>query len=139
MGLTIDDAFLSVYREAWPRLKRAGLPVTLFVATESGDPADAIIFINPEIEPFGPIVEMEEGCLSLPGTRALIHRPESVRITYTGLDGVQRGKEYGELMARIIQHEFDHLDGVLFFERMSETDRLRIKPELETLEKQYRP
>jgi peptide deformylase len=42
-------------------------------------------------------------------------------------------------MARIIQHEFDHLDGILFFERMSETDRLRIRPDLAALEEQYVP
>ena len=82
---------------------------------------------------------MEEGCLSLPGIRADIRRPESVRVTYTDLDGRERTEEFHELMARIIQHEYDHLDGILFFERMSETDRLRIRPDLAALEDQYVP
>jgi peptide deformylase len=118
---------------------QVGEGLRLFVASETGNADDAIAFLDPRIEPFGPIVEMEEGCLSLPGIRADIRRPESVRVTFTDLDGREQTEEFHELMARIIQHEFDHLDGILFFERMSETDRLRIRPDLAALEEQYVP
>jgi peptide deformylase len=118
---------------------QVGEGLRLFVASETGSAEDAVAFLDPRIEPFGPFVEMEEGCLSLPGIRADIRRPESVRVTYTDLEGVERTEEFHELMARIIQHEYDHLDGILFFERMSETDRLRIRPDLAALEDQYVP
>jgi peptide deformylase len=82
---------------------------------------------------------MEEGCLSVPGVRRLVQRPESVRLAWTDLDGTTREGEFHGLLARIVQHECDHLDGVLFFERMSEADRLSIKDDLAALEEQYRP
>jgi peptide deformylase len=118
---------------------QVGEGLRLFVASETGSADDAVVFLDPRIEPFGRIVEMEEGCLSLPGIRADIRRPESVRVAFTDLDGHERTAEFHELMARIIQHEYDHLDGILFFERMSETDRLRIRPDLAALEEQYVP
>ncbi|MDH3590277.1 MAG: peptide deformylase [Planctomycetota bacterium] len=117
---------------------QVGESVRLFIASESGAPEEAIVCINPRIEPFGPIVEFEEGCLSIPGIHAMVERPERVRISYTDLAGKRVEAEYGELMARIIQHECDHLDGVLFIERMSEAERLRIRADLKTLEEQYR-
>lgn len=118
---------------------QVGEGLRLFVASDTGDPADALICVNPRVEPFGPVVEMEEGCLSVPGFRAMIRRPEAVRVRFRGLDGVEREEECHELLARIIQHEADHLDGVLFFERMTDSDRLQCRPHLKALEEQFRP
>ncbi len=117
---------------------QVGHLLRLFVASDTGRIEDALICINPTIEPFGKIVGFEEGCLSIPDVHADVERPESVRIRYVGLDGIPVEAEYGELMARIIQHEFDHLDGVLFFDRMSEAERMRIQTDLKTLASQYR-
>ena len=118
---------------------QVGRSIRLFVASQTGEPADGMVFLNPRIEPFGPIVELEEGCLSLPGIRADIRRTESVRLAFTDLEGEARTAEFGGLLARIVQHECDHLDGVLFFERMQETDRLRCRPDLLALEEQFQP
>jgi len=118
---------------------QVGQRLRLFVATNSGDSDNALICVNPRVEPFGRVIEMEEGCLSVPGFRAMIRRPEAVRVRFRDLDGVERDEEYHELLARIIQHESDHLDGVLFFERMTESDRLQCRPHLKALEEQYRP
>ncbi len=118
---------------------QVALGLRLFVASETGAVVDGIAFINPEIEPFGPIVEMEEGCLSLPGMRADIRRPEKVRVKWTDLDGNRREDEFDGLLARIIQHEYDHLEGILFFERMQPTDRLRVRDELRAFEEQFVP
>ena len=82
---------------------------------------------------------MEEGCLSVPGVRRDIRRSEGVRLRWTDLDGEPQEGEFHGLIARIIQHECDHLDGILFFERMSEADRLSIKDDLAALEEQYQP
>jgi len=118
---------------------QVALGLRLFVASETGAAVDGLVFLNPEIEPFGPVVEMEEGCLSLPGMRADILRPEKVRTKWTDLDGHRREQEFDGLLARIIQHEFDHLEGVLFFDRMQPTDRLRVRDELRAFEEQFVP
>jgi peptide deformylase len=118
---------------------QVGESLRLFVASETGEPEDAIVCLNPRVEPFGAMVEIEEGCLSVPGVRRLIRRAESVRMRWTDLDGQAHDGEFHELLARIIQHECDHLDGILFFERMSEADRLSVRDDLAALEEQYRP
>jgi peptide deformylase len=118
---------------------QVGESIRVFVASETGETKDAMVCLNPHLESFGPIAEMEEGCLSVPGIRRQIRRPESVRLKWTGLDGKPQEGEFKGLLARIIQHECDHLDGVLFFERMSEADRLSIKDDLLALEEQYQP
>ena len=118
---------------------QVGHGLRLFIASDTGEADDVLVCLNPRIEPFGPVVEMEEGCLSVPGIRAQIRRPESVRITFVDLDDKEYSGEFHELLARIVQHEFDHLDGVLFFERMSEAERMRIRPDLDALAAQYRP
>jgi len=118
---------------------QVGRGIRLFVASETGEPEDAIVCINPRVEPFGAVVEMEEGCLSVPGIRRDVRRPEGVRLAWRDLEGQECSGEFHGLMARIIQHEFDHLEGVLFFERMTEADRLAIRPDLEALADQYQP
>ncbi len=118
---------------------QVGESVRVFVASETGEVDKAMVCINPKLERFGATAEMEEGCLSVPGIRRQIVRPESVRLAWTDLDGVPHEGEFQGLIARIIQHECDHLDGVLFFDLMSEADRLSIKADLEALEEQYDP
>jgi peptide deformylase len=71
--------------------------------------------------------------------RAEIRRPEHVRVKWTDLDGERCEGEFDGLLARIIQHEYDHLDGILFFERMQPTDRLRVRDELKAFEEQFVP
>jgi len=118
---------------------QVGESVRVFVASETGEIDKAMVCINPKIERFGATTEMEEGCLSVPGVRRQIVRPESVRLSWTDLDGETHEGEFQGLIARIIQHECDHLDGVLFFDLMSEADQLSIKADLEALEEQYDP
>jgi peptide deformylase len=118
---------------------QVGEGIRLFVASDTGEIEDAIVCLNPKLEPFGPASQMEEGCLSVPGVRRDIRRSESVRLKWTDLDGNPQEGEFHGLLARIIQHECDHLDGVLFFERMSEADRLSIRDDLKALEEQYQP
>jgi peptide deformylase len=118
---------------------QVGRSLRIFVASETGEIEDAIAFLNPRVEPFGPTSSFEEGCLSFPDIRAPIVRPERVRVVYQDLEGNERRAEFDELMARIVQHEYDHLEGVLFIERMTPADRLRIRPDLKTLEEQFRP
>ena len=92
------------------------VPLRLFVWREGNS---ASVLVNPEIEPLGEETESAwEGCLSIPGLRGCVSRPRRVR--YRGLDGEGRPVE-GEadgMVARVMQHEADHLDGVLYTMRM---------------------
>ena len=117
---------------------QVGLSLRLFVVSESGDLAEALVCVNPRLEVSGTMVELEEGCLSLPGIQAKILRPERARLTAQDLSGREFVRETEGLLARILQHEKDHLDGILFFERMTEVDRVRIKDDLKSLEDQAR-
>jgi peptide deformylase len=79
-----------------------------------------LVFINPEIErPDGPSVVIEEGCLSIPDIREDVTRPDEVSIRYLDRDFEPQEIRAHGLLARVVQHELDHLDGVLFIDRVS--------------------
>ena len=63
-----------------------------------------------------------EGCLSIPGLRAKVSRPQSIEVAYTLQDGTKVQTRYDGFLARLFQHEYDHLQGLLFIDRVSSTD-----------------
>jgi len=75
----------------------------------------------------------EEGCLSFPGINADVARPEKIMVTYQDLQGVEHSLECDGLLARCIQHEVDHLNGVLFINRMEKQTYAEIKKEVQEL------
>ena len=77
----------------------------------------------------------EEGCLSFPEIRGDVARPERILVRYQDLDGAQHELECDGLLARCIQHEADHLDGILFIERMEKEVYAEIKSEVKALKK----
>jgi peptide deformylase len=78
-------------------------------------PPQPMVFINPEVVwESDATEEYEEGCLSIPDVRETVRRPESIRIRYLDRDLNEQEREVGSMLARVIQHEYDHLDGVLF-------------------------
>ncbi len=82
------------------------------------------VLVNPEIEWFGEELEtMEEGCLSLPGVGVDVERPVQVRVRALDATGAPLELEASGLEARVIQHEVDHLDGVLILDRTSRDQR----------------
>lgn len=89
---------------------------------EDGEPVppQPMVFINPEITEEGPEeVEMEEGCLSIPEIREVVTRPDRVRVRYLDRNFEEQVLETGSVLARVVQHEYDHLDGVLFTDYLS--------------------
>jgi peptide deformylase len=92
-----------------------------------------LVLINPEIEPFGKVNGGTEGCLSFPGLRGKIPRPYSVKVKAQLLDGSLIEFEADGLLARAVQHEHDHLHGILFIDRMSPAERKTLEPEIEHL------
>jgi peptide deformylase len=79
----------------------------------------AMIFVNPVILEAKGEIKMEEGCLSVPGIREDVIRPQKIVLKYQDLGGEQKIEEYDDLMARVIQHEIDHLNGILFVDYLS--------------------
>jgi peptide deformylase len=79
------------------------------------------VFVNPAVE-----VQNDEaagyweGCLSIPGLRGFVERPQHVKVTYTGLDGSEGELELNGFLATVVQHEFDHLDGKLYVDRIKD-------------------
>lgn len=90
-----------------------------------------MVLINPDVEPFGKSHAGQEGCLSLPGVRAEIVRPYSVRVKSQNLEGQSVEFEADGLLARAIQHENDHLQGVLILDHLDPAARREALKELE--------
>ena len=89
-----------------------------------------IVFINPQIEGGKAKVSEEEGCLSFPDLRGQIRRSEEMKVTYQTLEGETVTIESDGLLARAFQHEIDHLNGILFIDRMSPAAKVGLKRKL---------
>mgnify|MGYP002623045794 CR=1 FL=1 len=114
---------------------QVGLSWRMFVANPTGEAEDDRVFINPTLsDPSRSVEDYEEGCLSLPDIRAIIRRPKAMTVTATDLDGKEFTLTSDELPARVWQHEFDHLEGVLILDRMSLADKVANKRKIKELE-----
>lgn len=97
---------------------------------------DPITFINPEIIAFSDEeVEYQEGCLSIPDFYENVDRPDKVQVKYYDINMKEHIKEFDDFMARVIQHEYDHLDGILMIERISKLRRTLSKNKLAKIQK----
>jgi peptide deformylase len=87
-------------------------------------------FLNPTIEVIDPAARgYWEGCLSVPGLRGFVERPQHVRVRYTTLDGEPAGLELQGFLATVFQHELDHLDGTLYVDRIKDSKLLSFEEE----------
>lgn len=103
-------------------------------ATRYGElaPMDLTVFINPVIEVLNPSASgYWEGCLSVPGIRGFVERPQHVRIRYLSALGEAKELELQGFAATVFQHEFDHLDGKLFIDRIEDFRLLAFEREYE--------
>lgn len=117
-----------------------GLGLRLFIV--DGEPMEEDlkdfkkVFINPVIlEETGTEWPFEEGCLSIPGVRSEVMRAPKVKIRYLDKDWKEHTEVYEGLSARIIQHEYDHIEGVLFVDRLSAIKKRLIKAKLGNISK----
>lgn len=98
--------------------------VAMLDADGDGD-GDAVVFVNPEITVIGDqTVEGWEGCLSIPDIRGRVPRAQHIKVTALDRNGKRFELDLKDFPARVVQHETDHLDGVLFFDRMKGLDSL---------------
>jgi peptide deformylase len=95
-----------------------------------------LVLINPEIKPSGEAVTAGEGCLSFPEIFADIARPGFVDVKALNEKGKPVEFRAGGLLARVIQHEVDHLNGILFIDRMTTAKKRELKSELDALQAQ---
>ncbi len=118
---------------------QVGIPVSLFVMNlsdmEECAGEEPVVAINPEILETGGECAIEEGCLSIPGIRSDVVRPESVRARFTdgAFEVVER--EFSGMMARVFQHEYDHLRNKFFVDRLSGVRRQLMKPKLSRMKR----
>ncbi|MBX9297041.1 MULTISPECIES: peptide deformylase [Chromobacterium] len=134
----IDDMFETMYEA-----KGIGLAATqvdyhrrLVVMDISEERDERRVFINPEIVAKDGETVYEEGCLSVPGIYDKVTRAEHVKVKALDRDGKPFELEADGLLAICIQHEIDHLNGVVFVERLSQMKQTRIKTKLKKREKQ---
>jgi peptide deformylase len=94
-----------------------------------------LVMINPEIKVAEGSVAMEEGCLSIPDLRAEVDRPAKITLKFLDVNFKETEITADGLLARVIQHEADHLDGVMFVDRIGKTRRALLRSELKKIEK----
>jgi peptide deformylase len=113
---------------------QVSIPQRFMLVCPSGEFGEEQVVINPEIVSQEGEDEMEEGCLSFPGVYGTIKRATKVHVRYRDLDWREKDLDLEGFVARIFQHEFDHLNGVVFLERMTPADRMRNREKLRALE-----
>jgi peptide deformylase len=121
------------------------LPLSLFITCipryvdeDTVLPGELRIFINPKIIGYSPEVwPCEEGCLSIPGLRETVVRPLKVTIEATNLEGIVFVEEFVGFDAHVIMHENDHINGVLYIDRLPPKRKKEIESYLREIKKKY--
>ena len=138
----VDDMFETMYAEpgiglAAPQIgvsKRLVVIDAVPDADGAETPAPKLVLINPEITWFSSDrVPYEEGCLSVPDILESVERPRAIRFRYTDLEGRSLERDAAGLLARVVQHEVDHLNGILFIDRVSLVKKQFLRKKLRQL------
>ncbi len=143
----LDDSILNFIEDMFETMKQSdgiGLAATqvgrrlqILIADvseiEGYEHTKPMIVINPKILLSEGESTMEEGCLSLPGLRVNVTRPEKIRLRYNDLELKEHIEDFDGLQARVLQHEIDHLNGKLIIDYLSKTEREKVKPLLEKM------
>lgn len=141
---TVDAMYDRMFKSSGVGLAapQVGLKQRILVLNSEGDPEKPelnLTLINPTIVArSGDPTRYDEGCLSFPGIYAEIERPDRCTVEAFDVDGNPIREEYSGFVSRVIQHEFDHLEGVLLVDRMSPADKARNRAALEELVENYK-
>lgn len=120
---------------------QVAVPLRLFIMNATGSATETAaehVFLNPEIVRRKGSAEAEEGCLSLPGLYGQVRRSEKIVVSAFDLEGQEFEMDLEDLEARVVQHENDHIDGILFIDRMTEAARRELDPRIADFETQFR-
>ena len=115
---------------------QAGVPLRMFIISIDGSRENVRVYINPTVKGEGPIIENEEGCLSVPGVYTKIKRYGKATVAATDLDGKHFTDSGEGLYARALQHEYDHIEGVTIVNRMATVARIAHRKQLKKLEEE---
>ncbi|MDU1905507.1 MAG: peptide deformylase [Dysgonomonas sp.] len=139
----IDNMFETMYNADGVGLAapQIGLDIRLFVVDLEPLAEDEPkykgfkkVFINPQIiEQTGEIISLQEGCLSIPGINENVLREETIRIKYLDENFEEKDEVYSDFFARCIQHEYDHIEGKLFIDKISGIRKQLIKSKLNNM------
>ena len=139
LGSLIDDMFDTMYEENGLGLaaNQVGVGLNLFIIDISAieENEKIHVFINGEILESSGESWFEEGCLSIPDVRLNIKRPETIKFRFEDLSRKKHIEEFDGLMARAIQHEMDHLNGIFIVDRVSQTEKMSVDKSLKDIEK----
>jgi len=119
---------------------QVGIELKLLVLNPAGsadDRSGEMALCNPVLKRKKKMVWGEEGCLSFPGIYAEVERHHEISIEYQDLDGETKELQVDDFLARIIQHEMDHLTGILFIDRFPPAEKIRSQRKLEDLESRW--
>ncbi len=119
---------------------QVSLPLRMFVLNPKGKRGEGeeLVVINPEIQLPKGTESDREGCLSLPGLFGEVRRAKQIRLSAYDLKGNPIERTLDGFLARVVQHEYDHLNGKFFFDRMTEEQLRELEPDLDELETFYR-
>jgi peptide deformylase len=138
----ISDMFDTMYYANGVGLAapQIGLPIRLFIVDtgedDDGKPGYKQVFINAEIlEETGEAWSFNEGCLSIPDIRENIMRKPNIKITYFDENWVEHTDDVDGMPARVIQHEYDHIEGKLFTDKVSVLRKTMLKSKLDAISK----
>ena len=116
---------------------QVGLNIRMFIINPTGEPQDDRVYVNPVLSEAEGSEEAEEGCLSLPNIHVNVDRSKRMRIEAQDLDGHPIDQTETGYIARIWQHEFDHLNGTLLTDRMGTVAKMTNRRILKELEENY--
>jgi peptide deformylase len=137
----IDDMFKIMHREIGIGLAapQIDLGKRVIVVDTGEGPGTKMALVNPVIKEKSESTEpFDEGCLSLPGINADVTRPSSILISGFNRDGKEVEFEADGLIARVLQHEVDHLDGIVFVDRIEKYRRDELRSQLKRIKKMNR-
>ncbi len=140
----IDDMFETMYNGQGVGLAapQIGRSIRLFVIdadafTEDDEQAEDVgplVFINPDVKPANQdTVLLDEGCLSIPGIRESVSRPEVIQVSYLDRNFKEQKRAFTGWVSRVIQHEFDHIDGILFIDYLGSFRKRMLKSRLNAI------
>ena len=116
---------------------QVGKNIRMFVMNPTGEPGDDRVYVNPVLSDPEADEDAEEGCLSLPNITSQINRSKAMRMQAQDLEGKSFEQTESGFVARVWQHEFDHLNGILIIDRMGVVDKLKYRKTLRELQEKY--
>ncbi len=137
----VDNMFITMYRADGIGLaaNQVGVSqsfVIIDVSASSDKKIAPLVMINPIIESFSDEeVDFSEGCLSVPKFFETVVRPKNIQVRYYDMNMKEHNEEVDDILSRVMQHEIDHLNGILFYERLSPIKRTLSKSKLKKIQR----